>query len=73
MNIGKNIRRLRKACKFTQVQVASQLQVTGSTITESALIKIEGGYHTIVDRDIARLRKIFNCTFEDFFKGIPEN
>lgn len=70
MNIGDNIQKLRKACNMTQVQLIMHMHDYGSVISESQLIKIEGGYRNIRISDLVILQKIFNVSYDEFFKGL---
>lgn len=70
MSIGKNIRGLRREHRFTQPQLAAKMQTYGSTITDTTLAKIEGGYRNIRVSDLAILKTIFGVSYDRFFDGI---
>lgn len=67
---GDNIRSLRKAAGLTQEQVTAQLQIQGFNISRSIYSQIECGTHSIRVEELAALKKIFNVSYEAFFKGI---
>ncbi len=67
INIGKNLRTLRKSAKLTQDQVVAQLQLTGSTTTRSIYSRYETGELNIKISDLIHFNAIFHCTYEDIF------
>ena len=70
LNIGSNIRRLRKMRGLTQEQVTARLQVMGSPTTRSVYSRYETGQLNIRIKDLVAMREIFNCRFDDFFDGL---
>ena len=70
-SLGGNIRRLRKAAGLTQPQLVAKIQVEGGTIADATtLAKIEAGVRNIRVTDLVALRKIFSCSYEEFFRGL---
>lgn len=70
-SLGGNIRRLRKAAGLTQPQLVAKIQVEGGTIGDATtLAKIEAGVRNIRVTDLVALRKIFSCSYEEFFRGL---
>ncbi len=67
LNIGKNIRELRKSVKLTQEQIVAQMQLKNSSITRSVYSRYETGELNIKVSDLVILRDIFKCSFDDFF------
>ena len=68
-SLGGNIRRLRKAAGLTQPQLVAKIQVEGGTIGDATtLAKIEAGVRNIRVTDLVALRKIFSCSYEEFFR-----
>ncbi len=67
INVGKNLRRLRKAVKLTQDQVVAQLQLSGSTTTRSIYSRYETGELNIKISDLIQFNGIFHCSYEDIF------
>lgn len=70
-SLGGNIRRLRKAAGLIQPQLVAKIQVEGGTIGDATtLAKIEAGVRNIRVTDLVALRKIFSCSYEEFFRGL---
>ena len=70
-SLGGIIRRLRKAAGLTQPQLVAKIQVEGGTIGDATtLAKIEAGVRNIRVTDLVALRKIFSCSYEEFFRGL---
>ena len=70
-SLGGNIRRLRKAAGLTQPQLVAKIQVEGGTIGDATtLAKIGAGVRNIRVTDLVALRKIFSCSYEEFFRGL---
>lgn len=67
--IGVNLRRLRKKAGLTQEQVIARLQLDGIDITRDFYAHIESGDYNIRVKELAALRKIFKCSYEDIFQG----
>ncbi|MGL4791611.1 MAG: helix-turn-helix domain-containing protein [Anaerotignaceae bacterium] len=67
VNIGYNIRLLRKKANFTQEQVVAKLQLNNSKTTRSIYSRYETGELNIKISDLIILKEIFNCSFDDFF------
>ena len=70
INMGGNLREIRKRAGLTQDQVAAQLQVMGSEITRSIYSRYETGELNIKISDLIGLKKIFHCQYGDFFEGL---
>ena len=67
VNLGGNLRNLRKKCKLTQEQVATKLQLLDCDITRSIYSRYETGELNIRVSDLIALKKIYNCQYNDFF------
>ena len=70
LQIGSNIRSMRKANKLTQEQVVAKLQLLNIDISRSAYAQIECGTYNIRISELAALKQIFNVDYNDFFNGI---
>lgn len=70
MNIGTNIRNLRKAAKLTQEQVVARLQIEGSETTRSIYSRYETGELNIKISDLKVLTSVFSCKYDDFFENL---
>ena len=66
--IGQNIKRLRKAKKMTQDELAAKLQLEGCDITRSAIAKIEVAQRHLYPDEIILLSKIFEVDYEKIFE-----
>lgn len=69
--LGENIRRIRLACGLTQEQTVAKLQVLGSPLSRSTYSLIEMGRGNIFVNDLVGLQKVFNVSYDEFFKDIP--
>lgn len=66
--LGSNIKRLREHNKLRNIDVITQLQLRGVSISSSTYSKVEMGLNNpSVDMLIA-LTNIFKCDFNEFFK-----
>lgn len=70
--IGSNIKRLREKCQLRNVDVVTQLQLEGVSLTTSTLSKIERGTSNPSVRLLIALTKIFRSDFNAFFEEHPE-
>lgn len=70
MDIGGNIRKLRKARKMRQDDVVAQMQLHGIEITRGTYAKIETNLMNIRVSELVVLKIIFDCGYEDFFVGL---
>lgn len=70
MDIGKNIRRLRKRAKLTQEQTVAQLELMGVSISKSTYAKIETNRMNIKVSELIGLSKIFGADIIEFFYGL---
>lgn len=67
--IGANLRQLRLKAGFTQEQVAAKLQTQGINISRDFYAHIESGDYNIRASELAALRRVYDCTFDDIFLG----
>ncbi|MBS5605683.1 MAG: helix-turn-helix transcriptional regulator [Enterocloster asparagiformis] len=70
MDIGQNIQALRRNSKLTQDMVVAKLEVMGIEISKSTYAKIETNRMNIKVSELVALKKIFKCSFEDFFSEL---
>lgn len=71
-NMGDNLRRLRIDKGISQEKLCAELQRRGCDIGRTTYAKYEAGELNIRASVIIGLRKIYNCTFEDFFVGLDQ-
>ena len=69
-NMGDNLRRLRIDKGISQEKLCAELQRRGCDIGRTTYAKYEAGELHIRASVIIELRKIYNCTFDDFFEGL---
>ena len=69
-NMGDNLRRLRMDKGISQEKLCAELQRRGCDIGRTTYAKYEAGELNIRGSVIIELRKIYNCTFDDFFEGL---
>lgn len=69
-DIGKNIRAIRLKAGLTQEDVSAKLQTIGIDMSRDFYAHIENGTYNIRVSELAALRRIFECTYDDFFRGI---
>lgn len=69
--LGKNIKRIRQSCGLSQEQTVAKLQILGSPLSRSTYSLIEMGRGNIFVNDLVGLQKVFNTSFDEFFRDIP--
>jgi transcriptional regulator with XRE-family HTH domain len=69
---GQNLRRLRDASGLSQEKLCVELQRRGCDIARSCYAKYEAGELNIRASVIIELKKIYNCTYDDFFYGLDK-
>ncbi len=70
MNIGGNLRELRKSNGYTQEGIVAKIQLYGFTITRGTYSRYETGELNIPVSVLVALHVIYNCSYDDFFKGL---
>ena len=69
LNMGDNLRRLRDASGLSQEKLCAELQRRGGDIGRSTYAKYEAGELNIKASVLVALRKIYECSYDDFFRG----
>ena len=69
-NMGDNLRRLRLENDISQEKLCAELQRRGCDIGRSTYAKYEAGELNIRASVLIELRKIYACTYDDFFAGL---
>jgi transcriptional regulator with XRE-family HTH domain len=67
IQIGTNIRKLRKQSGLTQEQVIARLQLQGIEISRSSYSQIECGTYNIRISELIALARLFQVDFNAFF------
>ena len=70
LNMGDNLRRLRDIAGLSQEKLCAELQRRGCDIGRSTYAKYEAGELNIRASVIIELKKIYNCSYDDFFEGL---
>lgn len=68
--IGDNLRALRYKNNFSQEKLCEELQRRGCDIARSCYAKYEAGELNVKISVLIELKKIYNCSFDDFFEGL---
>ena len=72
-NMGDTLRRLRRDAGLSQEKLCAELQRRGCDIGRTTYAKYEAGELNIRASVIIELRKIYNCSYDDFFVGLDIN
>ena len=70
LNLGRNLRRLRDISGLSQEKLCAELQIRGCDIGRSTYAKYESGELNIKASIIVALKKIYSCSYDDFFLGL---
>lgn len=70
IQIGSNIRNLRKKSGFTQEQVIARLQLRGIEISRSSYSQIECGTYNIRISELIALAELFQVDYNAFFENL---
>lgn len=66
-NMGDNLRRLRNDAGLSQEKLCAELQRRGCDIGRTTYAKYEAGELNIRASIIIELRKIYKCSYDEFF------
>ena len=69
-NMGSNLRRLRLANGLSREKLCAELQRRGCDIGRSTYEKYEAGELNIRASVLIELKKIYNCSYDEFFAGL---
>ncbi len=70
LNMGDNLRRLRDGSGLSQEKLCAELQRRGCDIGRTTYAKYEAGELNIRASVIVMLKKIYNCSYDEFFVGL---
>jgi transcriptional regulator with XRE-family HTH domain len=65
IQIGKNIRRIRKQNKLKQTDMVVRLQLMGMDMTREALVKIERGIQHIYASQLKAIKEVLGTTYDE--------
>ncbi|WP_346908288.1 helix-turn-helix domain-containing protein [Faecalicatena orotica] len=71
-NMGANLRRLRLEHGLSQEKLCAELQRMNCDIGRTTYEKYEVGELNIRISVLIALRKIYGCSYDDFFEGLDE-
>ena len=69
-NMGDNLRRLRAESGLSQEKLCAELQRRGCDIGRTTYAKYEAGELNIRASVLIELKKIYQCSYDDFFVGL---
>lgn len=69
-NMGQNLKALREKYDISQEKLCVELQRRGCDIGRTCYAKYEAGELNIRISVLIELKKIYNCTYDDFFAGL---
>ena len=72
-NMGDNLRRLRNQSGLSQEKLCVALQRRGCDIGRTTYAKYEAGELNIRASVLIELRKIYQCTYDEFFAGLDNS
>ena len=70
--MGSNLRRLRNEVGMSQEKLCAELQLRGCDIGRTTYAKYESGELNIRASVLIELRKIYQCSYDEFFAGLDE-
>lgn len=70
LNMGQNLRKLRLANNWSQEKLCEELQRRGCDISRTTYEKYEHCKLNIRISVLIELRKIYHCSYDDFFEGL---
>ena len=68
IHIGQNIRRIRKAAKIGQTELAVRLQLRGVEMTRESLVKIERGIQHIYATQLRAIKEELQTNYDELLK-----
>ena len=69
-NMGSNLKRLRSEAGLSQEKLCAKLQRRGRDIGRSTYAKYESGELNIPVSVLIELKKIYDCSYDEFFFGL---
>lgn len=72
-NMGDNLKRLREEHHLSQEKLCAELQRRGCDIGRSTYAKYEAGQLNIRASILIELRKIYSCSYDEFFYGLDSD
>ena len=72
-NMGDNLKRLRMNQHISQEKLCAELQRRGCDIGRTTYAKYEAGELNIRASVLIELRKIYGCSYDEFFLGLDSS
>ena len=72
-NIGENLRKLGIQSGLSQEKLCAKLQMHSCDIGRTTYAKYESGELNIRISVLIELKKIYGCTYDDFFEGLDSS
>ena len=72
LNIGANLRLLRKKYQYSQPDITAKLQTYGVNISRSHYSRLETGELNVPVSVLVALQDIYDCPYSVFFHGLKE-
>ena len=72
-NMGDNLCRLRDGAGISQEKLCAELQRRGCDIGRTTYAKYEAGELNIRASVLIELRKIYQCSYDEFFVGLDQD
>ena len=69
-NMGNNLKKMRLERKISQEKLCAELQRRGCDIGRTTYEKYETGELNIRISVLIALKKIYSCSYDDFFEGL---
>jgi len=68
IDIGKNIRKIRKAKKIGQTELSRNLELMGISMTRETLVKIERGVQHIYATQLKGIKEALGTTYDELLR-----
>ena len=72
INIGKNIRRIRKEKKISQKEMAEKMQLLRIPITRETYVKLERGIRNVGASELKAIKEILDTSYEQLLAETEE-
>ena len=72
-NMGNNLKRMRLERRISQEKLCVELQRRGCDIGRTTYEKYETGELNIRISVLIALKRIYSCSYDDFFEGLDED
>ena len=72
INIGKNIRRIRKERKISQKEMAENMQLLRIPITRETYVKLERGIRNVGASELKAIKEILDTSYEQLLAETEE-